>query len=154
MAAKKVTNNTVSRLGLPNGVVIEPKSTVQVEDWDKVQDNDVVKAWLEAEALTLGEPRKAENSGDEGESARGPRDSAGDDSNRLTDERARSSSALSGEGNEPIGTVKEGPKKDGDRVSVQGAKPWASADSGRSAAEAQASVAAAEERAKANKAKK
>ena len=53
MTSKNVTNTTVSPLGLPNGQIVDPKTTVLVKNWEKVESNEVVKSWLAADALTL-----------------------------------------------------------------------------------------------------
>lgn len=53
MTSKNVTNTTVSPLGLPNGQIIDPKSTVLVKNWEKVESNQIVQSWLAADALTL-----------------------------------------------------------------------------------------------------
>lgn len=53
MTAKDVTNTTPSPLGLPGGQIIDPKSTARVKNWEKIESNTVVKAWVAAGALTL-----------------------------------------------------------------------------------------------------
>ena len=67
--SKKVLYNTTDRdLRLPNGVTVRSMSSVGIESdkWDKVKDNVVVKAWLDAKAITLGG-----KSGDDAESEEG-----------------------------------------------------------------------------------
>lgn len=49
----KVTNTVNSPLGLPNGPVVFPQTTVLVPDWESKASNAVVKAWVEAGALKL-----------------------------------------------------------------------------------------------------
>lgn len=62
MTSKNVTNNSASPLGLPNGQIVDPKSTVLVKNWEKVESNEIVKSWIAAEALTLAD---APESGDD-----------------------------------------------------------------------------------------
>ena len=68
MTDKNVTNHSESALGLPNGPVIQPGATVRVNDWENKESNDVVKAWLDAGALTLEDaPERDESKGDAGD---------------------------------------------------------------------------------------
>lgn len=48
-----VKSHYVSPLGLPNGIEIAPGRTVRVDDWNKIRDHHVVKAWLAAEAISV-----------------------------------------------------------------------------------------------------
>lgn len=61
MTSKNVTNNSASPLGLPNGQIVDPKSTVLVKNWEKVESNQVVKAWIEAEALTIADAAESDD---------------------------------------------------------------------------------------------
>lgn len=65
MPPMNVTNTSQSPLGLPNGTIVDPKRTVLVKDWDKVESNEVVKGWVDAGALTL-EPADEEKANDTG----------------------------------------------------------------------------------------
>lgn len=53
MVSKTVTNHTRSPLGLPDGPTVPAMGEVFVPNWEKKENNDVVKAWLAAGALTL-----------------------------------------------------------------------------------------------------
>ncbi|RIY00209.1 hypothetical protein D3218_13060 [Aureimonas flava] len=59
-----ITNNSGGPIGLPNGQVIQPKATVDVQDWDDQSGHVVVKAWLKAKVLTTGKPAEPEQTGD------------------------------------------------------------------------------------------
>ncbi len=52
-----VTNNHSSPLGLPNGVVIPAKGSVDVADWDKLKSHGVVSRWLDSGVLSAGKAK-------------------------------------------------------------------------------------------------
>lgn len=53
----KISNTSLSTLVLPSGVAVPSKGTIEVneKDWSQASDHDVVKAWLDAGALVLGD---------------------------------------------------------------------------------------------------
>lgn len=74
MVTKFVTNTSDRALGLPDGPVIPARTAnVKVDDWEKKESNLVVKAWIDAKALVIGdsaskanEAKVAATSGDNG----------------------------------------------------------------------------------------
>lgn len=67
--SRKVTNETDRALGLPSGEVIPAGETRNVKDWTLSENNDVVKSWIDAKALTVGAAKAApspEGEGDDG----------------------------------------------------------------------------------------
>jgi len=61
MTSKNVTNNSVSPLGLPNGQIVDPKKTVLVKNWEKVESNSVVQSWIAAAALTVADAPESDD---------------------------------------------------------------------------------------------
>lgn len=49
-----ITNTHDTALGLPNGVILPPGAPTNVDSWDEVKDNAVVKAWQKAGILKVG----------------------------------------------------------------------------------------------------
>ncbi|UXN64416.1 hypothetical protein N8E89_00560 [Phyllobacterium sp. A18/5-2] len=71
MSKIAITNNRPGGFGIPGGPVIAGNGgTVEVDqgDWDGVKDHPVVKAWLDADHLTVSgakaEKRQAPSAGD------------------------------------------------------------------------------------------
>jgi hypothetical protein len=52
---KFVTNNSNGELGFPGGVRIPKGETRQVKDWNKIEDNDVVRAWIDGKQITVSD---------------------------------------------------------------------------------------------------
>jgi hypothetical protein len=50
-----VSNKGKTPLGLPSGEQVPARGSVEVKDWSKAQENETVKAWVEAGVLTEGE---------------------------------------------------------------------------------------------------
>lgn len=48
-----VTNNHTSPLGLPRGLVIQPGTSVRVDNWRILRNHAVVAAWLAAGVLSV-----------------------------------------------------------------------------------------------------
>lgn len=48
-----VTNNYSSPLGLPKGPTIEVGKSVKVDNWNALRNHDVIKAWLNAEVISV-----------------------------------------------------------------------------------------------------
>ncbi len=63
----QVTNNSErTPIGLPNGVLIAPKQTVDVEGWGKMKDHKVLVHYLKHGILTVGgESQKASSGGED-----------------------------------------------------------------------------------------
>lgn len=56
MTTAQLKNNYENRLALPNGQTVEPGDTVTVENWDKMESNNVIQAWLAARVIEVTEP--------------------------------------------------------------------------------------------------
>jgi len=63
----QVTNNSDrTPIGLPNGVLIAPKQTVDVEDWGKIKGHKVLVHYLKHGILIVGgEAQKASGGGED-----------------------------------------------------------------------------------------
>ncbi|MFP5424705.1 MAG: hypothetical protein ACLGJA_02495 [Gammaproteobacteria bacterium] len=63
----QVTNNSErTPIGLPNGVLIAPNQTVEVEGWGKMKDHKVLVHYLKHGILTVGgEAQKASSGGED-----------------------------------------------------------------------------------------
>lgn len=127
MASQNVTNKSQSALGLPNGPVIQPGATAQVENFEAMDSNPVVKSWIEAGALVLGDEGDADAAGDNpsGDAAL----AVTGDHNRIDATTIAQTSGLA-----PIGATAE-------ETGTQDAKPWNAADEGENKAEAEAASA-------------
>ena len=51
----RVTNITTFDLTLPTGLTIAAGKTRPVRDWDKIKNNNTVKAWLSADVISVEE---------------------------------------------------------------------------------------------------
>lgn len=60
MVTKKVLNTSVSALVPPDGPTIPAGGFRIVQDWEKKESNEVVKAWIRAGALVVSDPDKDE----------------------------------------------------------------------------------------------
>jgi len=50
-----ISNKGRTPLGLPTGEQVPARGSVEVRDWDKAQESDTVKRWVEAGTLVEGE---------------------------------------------------------------------------------------------------
>lgn len=48
-----ITNKHHTPLGLPNGTTLSPGVATNVQDWDEIKDNAVLKAWEKAGILAV-----------------------------------------------------------------------------------------------------
>lgn len=61
----QVTNNSErTPIGLPNGVLIAPNQTVEVEGWGKMKDHKVLVHYLKHGILTVGGEAQKASAGD------------------------------------------------------------------------------------------
>lgn len=61
----QVTNNSErTPIGLPNGVLIAPKQTVDVEDWSKIKGHKVLVHYLKHGILSVGGESQKASAGD------------------------------------------------------------------------------------------
>ncbi|MBN49981.1 MAG: hypothetical protein CMN85_10600 [Spongiibacteraceae bacterium] len=51
----KLTNNGKAPLGIPGNPLLEPGQSIICLNWDEIQDNKIVQAWLVKRVLTAGE---------------------------------------------------------------------------------------------------
>lgn len=79
MSKTDITNTSTSDFVLPNGLRIPKGATLPVEDWAKIENHSVVKAWVEGQQLVVGDVSStADTSGDDG---KGNEQGAGDAGN-------------------------------------------------------------------------
>lgn len=65
MTAKNVRNLSEGTLGLPGGVVIAPKATVRVANFDAIDSNAAIKSWLDAGMIEVTDAASAKKQGEE-----------------------------------------------------------------------------------------
>jgi len=57
MADKKVTNKSDRHLTLPGGVAIPKGESRNVANYEKIESNDVLKAWVDAGVIAVADAK-------------------------------------------------------------------------------------------------